>query len=179
MTKPHLSYNEQDKSTHKEETLLTPMVTMVVMRTGTGELKEERIPLHTDLASERGSRRACRIPMALEKPPKLETYDGIADPDEHFEHIDTVLDYHQVCGPVKCKLFLLTLKGSDMTWFKGLKDDLIDSSPKYRYDQSNHTGRSLYYERRVHYRIAISRYCNSKCTWFKILCTNGSKYVQK
>jgi hypothetical protein len=72
--------------------------------------------------------------------------------------------------------FKMYLKGSDMTWFKGLKDDLIDSSPKYRYDQSNHTGRSLYSERRVHYRIAISRYCNSKCTWFKILCTNGSKY---
>ncbi|MCI75872.1 hypothetical protein A2U01_0097141, partial [Trifolium medium] len=35
-----------------------------------------------------------RIPKALEKPPKLETYDGSTDPDEHVEHIDTVLDYY-------------------------------------------------------------------------------------
>ncbi|MCI30264.1 hypothetical protein A2U01_0051473, partial [Trifolium medium] len=35
-----------------------------------------------------------RIPRTLEKPPKLETYDGTTDPDEHLEHIDTVLDYY-------------------------------------------------------------------------------------
>ncbi|MCH81098.1 hypothetical protein A2U01_0001877 [Trifolium medium] len=47
-----------------------------------------------------------RIPRALEKPPKLETYDGSADPDEHVEHIDTVLDYYQALGPIKCKLLI-------------------------------------------------------------------------
>ncbi|MCI44081.1 hypothetical protein A2U01_0065320, partial [Trifolium medium] len=57
--------------------------------------------------------------MALEKPPKLETYDGTIDPDEHVEHIDTVLDYYQAPGPIKCKLSVLTLKGAVMTWFKG------------------------------------------------------------
>ncbi|MCH95345.1 hypothetical protein A2U01_0016320, partial [Trifolium medium] len=36
-----------------------------------------------------------RIPRTLEKPPKLETYDGTTDPDEHVKHIDTVLDYYQ------------------------------------------------------------------------------------
>ncbi|MCI47080.1 hypothetical protein A2U01_0068321, partial [Trifolium medium] len=68
-----------------------------------------------------------RIPRALEKPPKLEIYDGSTDPDEHVEHIDTVLDYYQARGPIKCKLFVLTLKGAAMTWFKGLEDNSIDS----------------------------------------------------
>ncbi|MCI30333.1 hypothetical protein A2U01_0051542, partial [Trifolium medium] len=36
-----------------------------------------------------------RIPRTLEKPPKMETYDGTTDPDEHLEHFDTVLDYYQ------------------------------------------------------------------------------------
>ncbi|MCI10403.1 hypothetical protein A2U01_0031496, partial [Trifolium medium] len=27
-----------------------------------------------------------RVPRTLEKPPKLETYDGTKDPDEHVEH---------------------------------------------------------------------------------------------
>ncbi|MCI61235.1 hypothetical protein A2U01_0082492, partial [Trifolium medium] len=43
-----------------------------------------------------------RIPRGLEKPPKLETYDGSTVPDEHVEHIDTVLDYYQAPGPIKC-----------------------------------------------------------------------------
>jgi hypothetical protein len=59
-------------------------------------------------------------PQALEKPPKLETYDGATDPYEDVEHIYTVLDYHGAQSDVKCKLFVLTLKGSAMTLFKGL-----------------------------------------------------------
>ncbi|KAK2373296.1 hypothetical protein QL285_074337 [Trifolium repens] len=50
----------------------------------------------------------CRIPRALEKPPKLKTYGGTADPGEHVEHIDIILDYHQARGFVKCKVFVLT-----------------------------------------------------------------------
>ncbi|MCH80822.1 hypothetical protein A2U01_0001596 [Trifolium medium] len=57
----------------------------------------------------------------------LETYDGTKDPDEHLEHIDTILDYYQAPGAIKCRLFVLTLKGPTMTWFKGLEDDSIDS----------------------------------------------------
>jgi hypothetical protein len=66
-----------------------------------------------------------RIPGTLEKPPKLETYDGTTDPDKHLEHIDIVLDYYQAQETIKCKLFVLTLKGAVMTWFKGLEDNSI------------------------------------------------------
>jgi len=67
------------------------------------------------------------IPRVFAKPPKLETYDGTTDPDEHVEHIDTVLEYHQARGEAKCKLFILTLKGATMTWFKGFEDNSINS----------------------------------------------------
>lgn len=46
----------------------------------------------------------CTIPKWLEKLPKLESYDEIGDSDEHVEHVDTNLDYHQA----KWKLFILT-----------------------------------------------------------------------
>jgi hypothetical protein len=49
-------------------------------------------------------------PRAFAKPTKLETYYGVADPDEQVEHLDTILDYHRVRAAVKCKLFVLTLK---------------------------------------------------------------------
>ncbi|MCI43969.1 hypothetical protein A2U01_0065208, partial [Trifolium medium] len=52
----------------------------------------------------------CRIPRSFEKPPKLETYDGITDFDEHVEHIATVLDCHGARGAVKCKMFVHALK---------------------------------------------------------------------
>ncbi|CAJ2662298.1 unnamed protein product [Trifolium pratense] len=68
-----------------------------------------------------------RILRALEKPPKLENYDGPTDLDEHVEHIYTVLDYYQEPGSIKCKLFVLTLKVATMTWFKGLEDNFIKS----------------------------------------------------
>jgi hypothetical protein len=54
----------------------------------------------------------------LEKSPKLETYNGTTDLDGHLDHLDTVLDYYQARGATKCRLFVLTLKGAAMTWFK-------------------------------------------------------------
>jgi len=44
-----------------------------------------------------------------------------------MEHLDTILNYHRRRGAVKGKLFVLTLKGAVMTWFKGLCDNSIDS----------------------------------------------------
>lgn len=67
------------------------------------------------------------IPRFFANPPNSKTYDGTTNPDEHMEHIDTVLDYHQAQGAVKCKLFVLTLKGTAISWFKGLEDNLINS----------------------------------------------------
>jgi hypothetical protein len=57
------------------------------------------------------------------------------DPDEHVEHIDTVLDYHEARGAVKCKLLVLTLKGSAMTymvqrpqrWLNWLMERIVQS----------------------------------------------------
>jgi hypothetical protein len=56
----------------------------------------------------------------------LETYDGTVDLDEHVKHMDTVLDYHSAKGAAKFKLFVLTLKGAAMVWFKGLQDKSIN-----------------------------------------------------
>lgn len=67
------------------------------------------------------------IPKSLEKLLKLESYDRRDDLDKHLEHIDIVLDYHQEKSLAKCKLFILTLKCEVMMWFRGFKDNLIDS----------------------------------------------------
>lgn len=65
-----------------------------------------------------------RIPKCLEKPPKLDSYKCMGDLDEH---VHTMFDYYHPCGIVKCKLFVLTLKGVVITWFKTLPDSCINS----------------------------------------------------
>lgn len=48
----------------------------------------------------------------------METYDVNRDQDEHDNHVDTVLDYHQAMSVMKWKKNILTLKGVVMIWFK-------------------------------------------------------------
>ncbi|MCI61626.1 hypothetical protein A2U01_0082883, partial [Trifolium medium] len=46
------------------------------------------------------TRRVIRVPLpvGLEKPPLMDTYDGSADPDDHIENIEVVLDYRGAQG---------------------------------------------------------------------------------
>lgn len=67
-----------------------------------------------------------RIQKSLKKPPKLVNNYIIEDLDEHIEYVDSMLDYHHATSAVNCKLFVLTLKGVVMTWYKTLSDDSIN-----------------------------------------------------
>ncbi|GAU10601.1 hypothetical protein TSUD_419640, partial [Trifolium subterraneum] len=57
------------------------------------------------------SRRIMDIPLprGLEKPPMLDKYDGTTDLDEHVQSVETALDYRNLRGSIKCKLFPLSL----------------------------------------------------------------------
>jgi hypothetical protein len=67
------------------------------------------------------------LPVGLEKPPAMDTYDGTTDPDDHIENVEVVLDYRRVRGAIKCKLFSTTLRKATMTWYKNLPLESIDS----------------------------------------------------
>ncbi|MCI74981.1 hypothetical protein A2U01_0096247, partial [Trifolium medium] len=67
------------------------------------------------------------IPQGLEKPPQLDTYDRLTDPDEHIENIDVLLNYRQVRGAIKCRLFPTTLRKGAMAWYKSLPAESITS----------------------------------------------------
>ncbi|MCI51265.1 hypothetical protein A2U01_0072509, partial [Trifolium medium] len=75
------------------------------------------------------TRRVMRVPLpvGLEKPPPLDTYDGSTDRDDHIENIKVVLDYRDVQGSIKCKLFPTTLRKGAMSWYKNLPPESIDS----------------------------------------------------
>lgn len=67
------------------------------------------------------------ILKTLENFLKVQSYNGVRDPDEHVDHIDDRLDYSHANGLMKCKIFVLTLIVSVMTWFKSLQDGSIYS----------------------------------------------------
>ena len=60
------------------------------------------------------------IPPGMEKPPHLKEYDGISDPFDHIDGFDAMLHYHNVGGPIKCRLFPTTLRKAAMDWYKSL-----------------------------------------------------------
>lgn len=69
----------------------------------------------------------CRVPKSLEKPLKLQNYDGTRDLDEHVKHVDDHLAYYHVDKVVKCKLFALTLSESFMSLCNSIPNGSIDS----------------------------------------------------
>ncbi|GAU42817.1 hypothetical protein TSUD_288450 [Trifolium subterraneum] len=75
------------------------------------------------------SRRIMDIPLprGLEKPPTLDKYDGTTDPDEHVQSVETALDYRNLRGSIKCKLFPLSLVRGASTWWRNLPPSSIDS----------------------------------------------------
>ncbi|GAU30613.1 hypothetical protein TSUD_62330 [Trifolium subterraneum] len=75
------------------------------------------------------SRRIMDIPLprGLEKPPTLDKYDGITDLDEHVQSVETALDYRNLRGSIKCKLFPLSLVRAASTWWRNLPPGSIDS----------------------------------------------------
>ncbi|GAU22605.1 hypothetical protein TSUD_135050 [Trifolium subterraneum] len=75
------------------------------------------------------SRRIMDIPLprGLEKPPMLDKYDGTTDPDEHVQSVETALDYRNLRGSIKCKLFPLSLVRGASAWWRNLPPGSIDS----------------------------------------------------
>ncbi|CAJ2663878.1 unnamed protein product [Trifolium pratense] len=59
----------------------------------------------------------------------MDTYDSSTDPDEHLENLEALLEYRNVRGSIKCKLFPTTLRKGAMTWYKNLAPGSIDSWP--------------------------------------------------
>ncbi|MCI78842.1 hypothetical protein A2U01_0100113, partial [Trifolium medium] len=57
----------------------------------------------------------------------MDIYDGSTDLVDHIENIEDVLEYRNVRGSIKCKLFPTTLRKGVMTWYKSLPPGSVDS----------------------------------------------------
>ncbi|MCI51368.1 hypothetical protein A2U01_0072612, partial [Trifolium medium] len=78
------------------------------------------------------------LPGGLEKPPQLDTYDGLTDPGEHIENIDVLLNYCHVRGAIKCRLFPTMLRKRAIAWVKNLPHESITSWKDLREQFTRH-----------------------------------------
>ncbi|GAU43325.1 hypothetical protein TSUD_390240 [Trifolium subterraneum] len=53
--------------------------------------------------------------------------EGTIDPDEHVQSVETALDYRNLRGSIKCKIFPLSLVRGASTWWRNLPPGSIDS----------------------------------------------------
>jgi hypothetical protein len=56
------------------------------------------------------------IPAALERLPNLPSYDGLTDPDDHVNNFNTILNFRNTSGAIRCRLFPTTLRKGALTW---------------------------------------------------------------
>ena len=67
------------------------------------------------------------IPKEMEKPPLLNEYNDIADLVDHIDEFETMIHYHNIGGPIKCRLFPMMMIKITMDRYKNLSSGSITS----------------------------------------------------
>ena len=59
--------------------------------------------------------------------PQIETFDGTKDPIDHLNTYKNQMELHGYQDPIRCRGFVITLKGLTLTWFNRLQSSSISS----------------------------------------------------
>ncbi|CAJ2656001.1 unnamed protein product [Trifolium pratense] len=81
---------------------------------------DPRCPLSADILRK-------RVPKGFERPPTLPAYDGLTDPDDHIANVNANLDFRNISGAIRCRLFPTTLRKGAMAWYQSLPPQSIHS----------------------------------------------------
>ncbi|CAJ2662458.1 unnamed protein product [Trifolium pratense] len=81
---------------------------------------DPRCPLSRDILRK-------HIPKGFERPPTLPAYDGLTDPDDHIANVNANLDFRNISGAIRCRLFPTTLRKGAMAWYQSLPPQSIHS----------------------------------------------------
>lgn len=68
-----------------------------------------------------------KIPKSMQKPLKLEEYNGKGEHGKHVQLVNEWLNYYSADNASKLKLLGSTLVAPDILWFNGLLDGCIES----------------------------------------------------
>ena len=64
------------------------------------------------------------------KMPQIEMFDGTKDPVDHLNTYKNQMELHGYQDPMRCRAFVITLKGPALTWFNRLPPSSIASFRK-------------------------------------------------
>ncbi|CAJ2673582.1 unnamed protein product [Trifolium pratense] len=81
---------------------------------------DPRCPLSKDILRK-------HVPKGFERPPTLPAYDGLTDPDDHIANVNANLDFRNISGAIRCRLFPTTLRKGAMAWYQSLPPQSIHS----------------------------------------------------
>ena len=59
--------------------------------------------------------------------PQIETFDGTKNPVDHLNTYKNQMELHGYQDPVRCRAFIITLKGPTLAWFNRLLPSSISS----------------------------------------------------
>ena len=65
--------------------------------------------------------------LAKFRMPQIETFDGTKDPIDHLNTYKNQMELHRYQGPIRCRAFIITLKGPALAWFNRLPPSSISS----------------------------------------------------
>ena len=61
------------------------------------------------------------------KLPNIKAYEGKADPHDHLDHFNDLMELHMVSDLAKCKVFIVTLSNGAKKWFRSLTPGSVTS----------------------------------------------------
>ncbi|CAJ2665348.1 unnamed protein product [Trifolium pratense] len=109
---------------------------------------DPRCPLSADILRK-------RVPKGFERPPTLPAYDGLTDPDDHIANVNANLDFRNISGAIRCRLFPTTLRKGAMAWYQSLPPQSIHSWRDLTEQFSRHFTASRKHPKTVHALEAI------------------------
>ena len=59
--------------------------------------------------------------------PQIKTFDGTKDPIDHLNTYKNQMELHGYQDPIRCRAFVITLKGSALAWINKLPSSSISS----------------------------------------------------
>ena len=89
--------------------------------------------------------------------PQIKTFDGTRDPIDHLNTYKNQMELHGYQDPVRCRAFVITLKGLALAWFKRLPPSSISSFRELSITFVSHFIRARAYRKSSYHLLTIKK----------------------
>ena len=95
--------------------------------------------------------------LAKFKMPLIETFNGTKDPVDHLNTYKNRIELHRYQDPVRCRAFVITLKGPTLAWFNRLPPSSISSFRELSIAFVSHFIRARTYRKPSYHLLTIKQ----------------------